>query len=134
MSKDKQPFSAASLLPPEEQEAIRKKARETVAAEQMEAASKSFLAKALEEERARVNINDRGEELVAVLIDLPGFAQSIKVNNREYFHGATYSVPLSLARDMKSMMARSWEHEREVGGANRDAYRVPKNQTIRPGM
>lgn len=133
MSKERQPFSATSLLPPEEQEAIRAKARETIRAEQMEAASKAFLEQALKEERAKVNINARNEELVQVLIDLPGFAGSIKIDNREYFHGTTVTVPVSVARDMQSMMARSWEHEAEVGGANRDAYRQPKHTAIRPG-
>ena len=28
--------------------------------------------------------------------------------------------------------ARAWEHENEIGGANRDQYRKPANQTLRP--
>lgn len=133
VGKNQQPFDDVSLLSDEEQKVILAKARDVVQAERADAASKSFLEKALDAERKKNNVAPKEEELMQVLIDLPGFSDALRINNQQFFHGHTYTVPVSKARDMLSMMARAWEHENEVGGANRDAYRKPSNQTLRPG-
>lgn len=133
VGKTQQPFDETALLSEEEQKAILAKAREEVQRERADAATKSFLEKALQAERKKNNVGPQDEEMVQLLIDLPGFSNGLNVNNQMYFHGHVYTVPVSKARDMASMMARAWEHENEVGGANRDQYRKPSNQVLRPG-
>ncbi len=128
------PFNDRSLLSQEDQDAIVAKARETLDKETRDEAEKRFLEKALQEERRARNINPRNEPLVDIHIDLPGFAHALVVNNTHYLHGQTYRVTTSQAADMQSMMARAWEHEEDVGGANRNEYRKPKHSVIRPGM
>ncbi len=133
--KGKKPFADESLLTSEDQEAIREKARTVIRKEQTEAAEEVFFERALVEERAKLELSARNEPLEDILIDLPGFTDRISVNiNQVYMQGTTYKVPVSVARDLQSMMARAWEHENEVGGANRDAYRKPLNRSLRPGM
>lgn len=133
VGKSQQPFDETSLLTSEEQDAILAKAREEVRKERADEAMKSFLDKALIAERKKNNVGPKEEEMVQLLIDLPGFTNALVINNHQFFHGYTYTVPVSKARDMASMMARAWEHENEVGGANRDQYRKPSNQVLRPG-
>ncbi len=133
MAKGSQPFDESSLLTSEEQDLILARAKEEVRKERADAASKNFLEKALLAEREKGGLAPKPEELVHILIDLPGFSDALRINNQQFFHGVTYTVPASKARDMASMMARAWEHENDVGGANRNEYRKPANQTIRPG-
>lgn len=133
VGKTSQPFDDTSLLTKEEQDLILRKAKDEVQKERADAASKAFLEKALAAERQKGGLAPAEEEIVPILIDVPGFSPGLNINNRMFFHGVTYQVPISRARDMMSMMARAWEHENEVGGANRDSYRKPANQTIRPG-
>lgn len=133
VGKTQQPFDETALLSEEEQKAILAKARDEVQRERADAATKSFLEKALAAERKKNNVGPQEEEMLQILVDLPGFSHALVINGHSYFHGQTYTVPVSKAKDMASMMARAWEHEEEVGGANRDQYRKPSNQTIRPG-
>lgn len=132
--KNGKPFNDASLLSAEDQEAIREKAAEVVAKERHDAAEKALLEQALAEERRKHDVGPRDEDLMTVQIDLPGYSDGLVINAKKYFHGSTYTVPVSLGRDMLSMMARAWEHENEIGGANRDAYQKPRQQVLRPGM
>src|SRR6516165_8233517 len=62
------------------------------------------------------------EQLVDILIDLPGHAPRLLIDG----------VPLSHARSMWEQMQRCWSHEHEIGGANRNFYRSPRNITIGP--
>ena len=72
------------------------------------------------------------EQLVDILIDLPGHAPRLLIDGVEFSHGFTYRVPLSHARSMWEQMQRCWSHEHEIGGANRNFYRSPRNITIGP--
>lgn len=57
-------------------------------------------------------------------IDLPaGAGRSLTTNGVDYYHGETYEFdPMTLA-DVKSRVARTWDHEKSIHGDNENAYR-----------
>lgn len=62
-------------------------------------------------------------------IDLPtGAGVSLMTNGMEYFHGQTYEFDHDTLVDMKSRVARCWDHERSIHSENEGAYRQ-KNKT-----
>lgn len=75
-----------------------------------------------------------GQEQVRFTIDLPGHSDRIVLDGTHYFHGVTYTVSRDAYNSMVDIAARAWDHEHEVGGANRDVYRAPINPIVRPGM
>ena len=57
-------------------------------------------------------------------LDLPLAAgASLMTNGMEYFHGQTYEFDADTLRDMKSRVARCWDHERSIHSENEGAYR-----------
>jgi hypothetical protein len=70
------------------------------------------------------------EELQEIQIDLPGHAPHVMLDNVIYLHGHTYTLPRNQVDSIKDIMARAWDHENDIGGANRDVYRKPRNQRI----
>lgn len=105
------------------------KAKQIVDQDEKNDAEDAYLQQAIAaEQRAR-----RPEEAMEdVLIDVAGHSNKIMVDGVEYFHGYTYRVPYSLARVFQDTMQATWRHEHEVGGANRDEYRKPRNITLSP--
>jgi hypothetical protein len=61
-------------------------------------------------------------------IDLPsGAGISLSTNGVEYYHGQTYEFDQDTLADMKSRVARCWDHEKSIHGDNENAYRRPTN-------
>jgi hypothetical protein len=56
-----------------------------------------------------------------------GAGQSLITNGIDYFHGVTYEVDQDTLRDLKSRVARTWDHEKSIHGENANAYRKPTN-------
>ena len=122
----------SDLLSDADKQAIREEAAAKVSEDRRKGARQRFLETAIREERMRYNPE---EEIVAILIDLPGHSKAIVINGQEYHHGASYHVPLSVHRSMAEIMYRAWQHEDVVGGVNRDQYMKPaRNIALRPGM
>jgi hypothetical protein len=119
------------LLSAEEVEAIRVSARSKIAADLKKAASKELEARFLKEERHRADPN---EELIPLTIDLPGFADRVTIDGTVYMQGVTYRFPKRQYDSVRDQIAQSWRHEAQTGGANRDAYRQPRNTVMRPGF
>lgn len=59
-------------------------------------------------------------------INIPaGAGLDLSTNGAPYYHGETYEFdPMQLA-DMKSRVARCWDHERTIHSENENAYRKP---------
>ena len=129
----------AALLDDETRAAIKAKAREHVDKKRRDEAEAKLLAL----EIRKAEIEDRPtEQDEDVLIDIPPFVAAeklggscITIDGKMFFHGVTYTVPYSVARVIDDVMARSWEHEREIGGKRRkaDTNRRPMHRAIRPG-
>ena len=61
-------------------------------------------------------------------IDLPaGAGVSLITNGTAYYHGQTYEVDHATLVDLKSRVARTWDHERAIHSENANAYRKPTN-------
>jgi hypothetical protein len=127
------------LLSEEEKEQIRAKAREHVAKKRKEQAEADYLAAAIREEEREHVPEDKWEDIT---INLAPFVASQKFNSAflaidgtRYFHGITYTVTYNQARFMEDIMARGWEHEREIHGERRraDFQRRPIEGMISPG-
>jgi hypothetical protein len=48
-------------------------------------------------------------------------------NGIAYYHGQTYEVDPMTLQDLKSRVARTWDHERAIHSENANAYRKPTN-------
>lgn len=73
-----------------------------------------------------------GEDLELVLLDLAPHSPNITLDGRQYFHGFSYKFTQAQAATVKDAAHRTWEHEREIGGANMNAERGyrPLNKRI----
>jgi hypothetical protein len=112
------------LLSPEERARLLEEVEDDIHEEEVERATLKFKADARTAIRVQKGLE---EEQVTVLIDLPGHSDRIRIDNRLYYHAFTYTVPYSVAETLFHIMDRAWRHEEETGGANKDAYRRPRN-------
>lgn len=116
-----------SLLSAAEIEKIQRRAHEAAIAE-LKAKQEEELYEATLEAARRAG--DPNETLYLVVLNLAPHAQQIMVDHRVYFHGQTVQVPYGLKCVLKDMIARTWEHEEEVGGVNRDRFRPSRGLSI----
>lgn len=125
-------ISAYAELTEKEKAEIKAVAAKQVAEELRSARKKAFLAEQVASYRSAAK---PGQEQRKITIDLPGHSDRLKIDGRDYHHGVTYTVSKDQYDSMRDMCARAWEHENEVGGANRDLYkgRAPINAVISPG-
>ena len=119
------------LLSAADREQIKAKAREHVAKKRRDSAEAKELARAIREEEISYNPLEQFED---VQINLAPYVASerlrgccVTLDGRMFFHGLVYSVPYSVARTLEDVMARTWEHEREIHGERRrdDVNRRP---------
>jgi len=62
-------------------------------------------------------------------IDLPPAAGLfLSTNGTQYYHGETYEFDPIMLAEMKSRVARCWDHEKSIHGDNENAYRKPTNK------
>ena len=119
---------AFSGLTPEEKEQIRARAVEQIAKEKRDEATEAYLNQALDEERRKGRPQDTYEDL---LIDLPGHAVHVMIDGVEFLHAFTYNVTGNQAATIREIVQRAWDHEDEIGGANRNFYKKPRHLTLR---
>lgn len=113
------------LLTAEDRAQIEQKAKEHVRQKRKDKAEADYLAQAIKIEEREYEPADQLEDIV---IDLAPFVASqrfnaafISLDGTRYFHGLTYTVPFKVARTIEDVMARGWEHEREIHGERRKA-------------
>ena len=59
-------------------------------------------------------------------VTLPkGAGTHLSTNGIEYYHGQTYRVDQYQLVELKSRVARCWDHEKMIHGDNENAYRKP---------
>jgi hypothetical protein len=123
-----------------DREQIRQKAREHVAKKRRDKAEAEFLAKSIAEEE-RENAVDVNETYEDIQIDLAPFVASekfsasfISLDGVMFYHGLIYPVRYGVAQTLRDIMARGWEHEREIHGQRRkgDITRQQLQQHIGP--
>jgi hypothetical protein len=68
----------------------------------------------------------------AYTIVLPaGAGVCLSTNGQDFYHGQTYELDPDMLAEMKSRVARCWDHEKMVHGENENAYRKPTNSFVR---
>lgn len=72
------------------------------------------------------------EPKFTLTLDLAEHSDRLVIDSKIYLHGGTYTVPQSLYNVMREMIARGWEHQREIDGKDRNAYRKQANLIIGP--
>jgi hypothetical protein len=112
------------LLSEKEREELLAEIMEEVHEEEVKKAKADFKIKARVAVRIQKGLE---EEQITFLMDLPGHSSKIRLDNRYFYHGHTYTEPYSVAETLFSTMDLAWRHEESVGGANKDAYRKPRN-------
>jgi hypothetical protein len=116
------------LLNADDMEELRAMAKAAVEKEYKDAERKVVLQRLIDEERGKA---DPEEEILPILIDLPGHAACIKINQKPYWHSVTYDVPVSIWRSLSDIMAQAWKHEEVVNNVNRARYQpVSRNDRL----
>ena len=65
-------------------------------------------------------------------ITLPaGAGTHLSTNGVDYYHGHTYEVDSYQLAELKSRVARCWDHEKMIHGDNENAYRKPTHVHLR---
>jgi carboxylesterase type B len=77
---------------------------------------------------------DDGRDIYWYRIDLaPCGGTEIKINGVPYYHGSTYEFETDLLRSIKEIVARTWDHENNIMGANENVYKVAQDRILRGG-
>ena len=114
--KSKLPPNIAAI-PPERIAELKKKAKAAVEAEQLKASEDAAYEKILAEERRALIPSERLETLT---LDFATFTDKVTINGVDhYWHGATVTVPASVAAVLRDQMFRSWLHQDHVEGKDR---------------
>jgi|SRR5215468_549507 len=125
----------ADLLTDEQRDALRSKAKEHVDKKRIEKAEDEYLQEAIRQHELVDKPDDR---LEFITLDLAGHTEFLLIDGVKYSHGETYEVDHRRACTMREMQSRGWDHEAEVGGANRDMYRKAhrkaRDLTLNGGM
>ena len=120
----------ATEFTPEEIEKYRKEAEHSVAVRLRAEAAKVLIEKL---EREALSRGDPNEEMVEILIDVPGFADRITIDGVMYMHNTIATVPEKRAGAMRDIMDKAWRHEREYREPNRETYVRPKFRAFDTG-
>lgn len=57
----------------------------------------------------------------------PGAGADLTTNGTPYYHGSTYEVDAFTLADLKSRVARTWDHEKSIHGENENSLRKQSN-------
>lgn len=98
-------------LSDQEKAAIREKARLQVLNEVKDREEKSLLSQYVDEEREKLLPE---YELVPVWLELPGSAECIMLDGKQYFHNRLYNVTPAVFAVLVEQMNRGWAHEEET--------------------
>lgn len=78
--------------------------------------------------------SEDGKDMWFYRIDLsPSGGTEIKINGFPYYHGQTYKFDTDTLRSIKEIVARTWDHENNIMGANENMYRREQNRVLRGG-
>lgn len=109
-----------SLLTPEDKARLREEAATTLLAERKLAAEEAYLEQITNEERRQVGLD---ESQHSITLDLPEFADRLRIDGTYYFHGHTYIVGMGLFNVMREMQGKMWGHQDEIDGKRSDPRR-----------
>ena len=103
-----------SLFTPEEIAALEREADKRVRDALREAEKERIIAGRIEQRKREEGMRSGKPDLdeqVTITVDLPEYAACLRVNNVQYFHGYSYTVPRHVANTMREMMQRAQQHQ-----------------------
>lgn len=112
----------------EAKDALRAKAREQIDREVEEKTADVLFQEYLEAER---RARDPEQEMKWITLDLAGHSDRITLDGTIFFHGMTRAVPKNVYDSLRDIVARGWEHESEIGFANRNRNTAPRQRDVR---
>lgn len=74
------------------------------------------------------------EETYELTLDLPPHMDRLVIDGTIYLHGGTYKFPKTVYDSVRETIYRGFEHQREIEGKDRNAYRKQANVSISPGV
>lgn len=77
------------------------------------------------------------EDLESVLINVAPHADRITLDGVIYLANRSYDVPAAVATTIRDIVAQTWKHEAQTGGANSynaGSVRNPAHMASRPGV
>jgi hypothetical protein len=113
-----------------DKEKVRLKAAKIVADKHKKLAEEKLLAQYVKELEQELIPE---QQLEPILINVAGHADKIVLDGKQFQHGHVYHLTANERETLEDIMAQTWRHEREVGGANFNHYRKPANAILRPG-
>lgn len=116
-----------TTLDEETKASLRAKARAQVDKEVADKTADALYADYVEAER---RARDPEQEIKWITLDLAGHSDRITLDGTIYFHGMTRPVPKAVYDSLRDIVARGWEHESEVGFANRGRNNAPRQRDI----
>lgn len=120
-----------ALLSPEEQAAIRVKAKAKIAARDKLDAEEALLKQAMDEQDKLAH-PETFVEMREIRIELALFADRVILDGRHYYAGEVYTVPKPVYDVLKEMERNTLRHEQEIKSGNTsDAfYRQERNTQL----
>ena len=110
---------------------VKKQARLSVEAERKKLAKDALREEEIARVRAELGMatgNILADDPVEITIDVPPSVPYLSTNlaskPQVYHHGVTYTVPRHVADDLRSRVARTWEHEAAIDGKRKDLFRA----------
>ena len=114
-----------SLFSEDELKRLEQEALQEFEEETKSAAAESFKEETKKKQRQKALFQSgksaEGDEIESITVDLAPNASAITLDGRLFYHGVTYNFTRAQASTVKEIMFRTWQHEREVGGANINA-------------
>lgn len=81
-----------------------------------------------EKDAKKMKFESREVQTYYYNIQLPvGAGTNLSTNGQEYYHGETYEFTQNELADIKSRVARCWDHEKSIHGGNENMFRKPSN-------
>ena len=120
-----------ALLTPEQKAKIRQKAADKIAARDQLDAEDQYLKEQMAELDKAAHPEIQEEERM-VMLDLPDYANPIKINGRDFWSGRQYTLPVSLIAVLLDQESRAKKHLRELEKGNSLNQYRQRNVHINP--
>lgn len=109
-----------SLLSAEKRAELDEQLDIEIQAERLLAAEEAYLDEQRAEKRRGKGLEESMHEIT---LDLPEFADRMRIDGVVYFHGASYTVGLGLYNVLREQVQRMWGHQDEIDGKRSDPRR-----------
>jgi len=123
------PTDPLRLITPERMVEIRAEAREKAIDKLRKKAEESFLA--AEMQAAEREFDPKPEyEMRDIVIDVAEHTEYIRIDGKQYYYGQRYRVPKPVYDQLVEIIARGWQHEREISAPSNTIRSMNRNAVL----